>query len=374
MKTIADRFVLLALLAVVALMGCGKDEKEPLTIPGSYDGAAFAANTATQAAVRNQLEQLVTEIKKGRVSGVTLDFTTLHDLFVTGAPSLYSISTPYYRSQIDGVGNWLDELAKASGGAYTPGAPAGGQGGVYGSYLFDENGLELEQMVEKGLFGAALYNHALALTQDGLTPAEVDQMASVFGAPPSFPNTNNAASTATPDKFLAGYAARRDKNDGSGLYTTIRDNFIKLQAAVKAGDDYKEEQEEALEAILENWEKANAATIINYCHSVISALSATNPTDSQKAGALHSCSEAVGFIQGWRTLSRKTITDAEIDEVLTLLNAPQGGTPTLYKFATDPVNELPKLTEAIDKLKGIYGFSTQEIEDFRKNWVAEQGR
>jgi hypothetical protein len=374
MKTIADRFVLCAILAVVTLMGCGKDEKEPLAIPASYDGAAFAANTGTQTAVRSQLEQLVAEIKKGRTSGVVLDFTTLHDLFVIGNPSLYAITTPYYRSQIDGAGSWLDELAKASGGAYTPGAPAGGQGGVYGSYLFDENGLELEQMVEKGLFGAALYNHALALTQDGITLAEVDQMASVFGAPPSFPNTNNAASTPTPDKFLAGYAARRDKNDGNGLYTAIRDNFIKLQAAVKAGDNYKQEQEEALAAILENWEKANAATIINYCHSVISALSATNPTDGQKSGALHSCSEAVGFINGWRTIAQKTITDAEIDEILTLFNAPLLETPALYKFATDPVNELPKLTQAIDKLKAIYGFSTQDIEDFRKNWVAEQGR
>jgi hypothetical protein len=51
------------------------------------------------------------------------------------------------------------------------------------------------------------------------------------------------------------------------------------------------------------------------------------------------------------------MTDAQIDELLVLLNAPHNGTPTSYKFVMDFSNEYPK-----------------EIEDFKKNWVAEQGR
>jgi predicted house-cleaning noncanonical NTP pyrophosphatase (MazG superfamily) len=48
--------------------------------------------------------------------------------------------------------------------------------------------------------------------------------------------------------------------------------------------------------------------------------------------------------------------------------------PTSYKFATDSVNELSKLSTVISKLKTKYNFSDQEVEEFRNNWVAVQGR
>lgn len=354
---------------------CGEKEKAPLSIPSAYDGTSFSANTATQDAVRSQLEALVTEIKKGRVAGATLDYATLSGLYTAGNPSLKSITTPYYAGRLDGTGNWFDELAKASGGTYTLGTPTG-QGGTFGGYLFDENGLEYEQLVEKGLFGAALYNHAVSLMEGTMTVATADQLVRIFGAHPDFPNTPTAANAANPDKFMANYAARRDKNDGTGLYSQMKNAFIKLQVALKAGDDYNQERDEALVALRETWEKVNAGTMINYCHSVISTLSATNPSDAQKASALHAYGECVGFMHGWRTISQdnKQITDAEIDEILVLFNAPYNGTPTSYKFAADPVNELPKLTQVISKLKAKYGFSAQEVEDFRNNWVAVQGR
>ncbi|MCW5923688.1 MAG: DUF4856 domain-containing protein [Saprospiraceae bacterium] len=367
--------ILIACLVAFAFTSCKKDEKAPLDIPTTYDAASFAANTATEDAVRNQLDALVNEAKKGRTPGTVLNYATLSQLYSTGSPSLKSITTTYYAGRLDGAGNWLDEMAKASGLGYTPGTPVG-QGGTFGGYLFDENGLEIEQLVEKGLFGAALYHHAVNLMQGTMTPASADQLVRIFGSHPDFPNTPTASKAANPDKFMANYAARRDKNDGSGLYFQMKNAFIKLQAALKAGDEYNQERDEALATIRETWEKVNAATIINYCHSVISTMSSTNPTDAQKASALHAYGECVGFIHGWRTIpqSHKKLTDAEIDEILVLLNAPYNGTPTSYKFATDPLTELPKLTQVIGKLKAKFGFSDQEIEDFKKNWVAEQGR
>jgi len=360
---------------VLFLVACNDKEKASLDIPSAYDGTSFSANVAAQDAVRSQLEALVAEAKKGRSAGVVLDYSTLSQLFNAGSPSLNTITTSYYADRLDGTDNWLDEMAKASGTSYTPGVPTG-QGGTFGGYLFDENGLEYEQLVDKGLFGAALYNHAVSLMKGSMTPATSDQLLRIFGAHPDFPNTPTAANAANPDKFMANYAARRDKNDGTGLYFQMKNAFIKLQAALKAGNDYNQERDEALLALRQTWEKVNAGTMINYCHSVISTLSATNPTDAQKAGALHAYSECVGFIHGWRTIPQdyKIITDAEIDELLVLFNAPYNATPTSYKFATDPINELPKLTQVISKLKAKYGFSDQEVEDFRNNWVAVQGR
>ena len=175
---------------------------------------------------------------------------------------------------------------------------------------------------------------------------------------------------------MAVYAARRDKNDGNGFYTQLKNNFIRLQAVAKAGADYKKEQDEAVADIKLTWEKVNAATVINYCHAVIANMSKTNPAEADKANSLHAYGECVGFIHGWRTIpqTQKKITDAQIDEILTLLNAPATGPPTSYLFITDPVNQLPKLTQVINKLKTVYGFTDAQIEDFRKNWLNEQAR
>ncbi len=365
---------LVVLTALAIFSSCNK-ENTRLTIPTNYDGSAFTANTATETQLRTALTNLSNEMKKGRSPGVTVDFNALTQLFQAGTPSLASTTTDYYKNRIAGSGAWLEELSKASGGIYSPGPPQG-QGGVFVSNLFDENGLELEQLVEKGLFGAALFHHAATLLQGTPTPAVADQVLCIFGAHPDFPNTDNAANAANPDKFLAAYAARRDKNDGTGLYTTMKNALLKFQAATKAGADFQTEQLEAATDIRQTWEKINFATVINYCHAAISKLSATNPTDADKASALHAYAEAVGFVHGWRALptASRIITDDQIDELLLLLNAPHNAVPSAYLFATDPVNELPKLTQVIEKLKTIYGFTDQEIVDFKENWVAKQGR
>ncbi|GAB4420001.1 MAG: hypothetical protein OHK0039_33060 [Bacteroidia bacterium] len=363
------------LLLVLILFAACKREKLPLDLPDAYDASTFAASTTTEAAVRTALANLTREMQLGRTAGTTVALTSLSDLYAAGSPSLASITTTYYRGRIEGAEGWLANIALASGGTYTPGEPQG-NGGVYGGYLLDENGLELEQLVEKGLFSAAMYHHAVSLMQGTITRETADRLVSIFGAHPDFPNTTTAANAANPDRFMAQYGARRDKNDGTGLYSQMEAAFIQLQAAIEAGEEYDEERDEALETLRSTWEKICFATVINYCHTAISKLSATNPTDADKASAIHAYGEAVGFTHGWRTLPQgyRTITDSQIDALLVLLNAPYDGTPTSYKFLTDPVNELPKLVQVIDDVQVIYGFTDQEVEDFRENWVSKQGR
>lgn len=364
---------IILLMSLFSFIACEEESvKEPLELPATYDSPAFTSNAATELAVTSQLIDLTNEMKKGRVTGAKVDGANLTNLYTTGSPSLRSVSNTYYVAKVEA---WIPELSKASGNTYKPGTPSG-DGGAWNSYLFDENGLELEQMIEKGSFGAVLYKHATDLLNGSLTPATVDKVIAILGTNPSFPSSNDATKHANPDKNFAVYAARRDKNDGAGFYSTLKNAFIALKAALEAGDKYKEEQNEAIGTIKNTWEKINAATAIFYCHSVTSTLSATNPTEAQQAGALHSYGEAVGFIHGWRNLPQtdKIITDAQIDEILTLFNAPASGIPTSYLFVTDPVNQLPKLQQVITKLKSIYQFSDQQIEDFKKNWVSEQKR
>lgn len=365
------------LAGLVLCTGCidnEDDDKIPsLSIPTTYDSSAFNANSGTQRAVLGQLKAVVDEVKKGRTKNELLA-STLRSLYNAGNPNLPAVGTSYYHSWL--INEWFTEIAKASGGDYTPGIPTG-EGGVYGTgtsaYLFDENGLEIEQLIEKGMFGSVIYKHVDDLLKGTVSSATADQVLAVIGGNPTFPNTTSAKSP-RPDGFVSGYVARRDKNDGKGFYSQLKSHLLKLQAAEKAGSNYLRERQEAIAGIRITLEKANAATIINYCHSVTSLMSNTNPTDNQKASALHALGESIGFAHGYKTIANKKITDAQIDEILVLLNAPANGTPTCYKFVTEPETELVKLQTVISKLKGIYEFSDQDINDFKTNWITSQNR
>jgi hypothetical protein len=372
------RIFLLLILASLLMVACKKEEDmedetpTPLEIPSSYDGSAFAANAATELAVTGQLSTLTAAIKEGRDAANPVSASNLSSLYSAGSPSVSDVSTNYYQSLVEG---WFTQIQSASGNTYDVANAPSGDGGVLGGYLLEENGLELEQTVGKGLFGAALYNHAVTLMSGEITEATSDRLVAIFGANPSFPNSNNGDKHSNPDAFMATYAARRDPNDGTGYYTTLRDAFIKLQAAAKAGDEYTAERDEALATIQENWEKANAATAINYLYAAISKLNG-NPDDETIGSALHSYSEGVGFLHGWKTIDQnyRIITDAQINQILTLINAPAGEEPTSYLLFTDSFNQLPKLEQAISQLQDIYGFTNAQLESFKFNYVNQQDR
>ncbi len=368
--------VLITVLFLVS--ACKKNDERPaLQVAAAYNDSNYATQASTQINVVTQLINITNEVKKGRVNGVVINKTTLDNLFNAGNPSLSSLIMPYYKSKLEGTNNWFDEIAKASGGTYTPSNNIQGQGGTFGGYLFDENGAEMEQMIEKGMFGAVLYKHATELLSGNITEETPHKLVAIFGGTPAFSNSGSNNITADKrDLAMANYASRRDKNDGKGFYTQFKNQILKLQSAIKAGNDYNQERNEAIAEIKLIWEKVNKATIINYCFAVMSTMSKTTTTDAEKASALHAYNECVGFLHGWRTIAQdqKRITDAQIDEILVLLNAPYNVVPTSYKFITDPANELPKLQQIINKLQQIYGFTTQDLEDFKKNWVAEQNR
>jgi hypothetical protein len=366
---------LMACLAALLLVACKNEgeDPEPLVIPDRYDGSAFATNAATEIDVVDRLGDLASEMQAGRDAANTVNAAGLQLAYDLNTPSLSSLTTSYYRRLVEA---WFLEIEAASGQAYDLDNAPAGDGGVLGGYLFKAQALELEQMVEKGLFGAALYQHAVSLMQGTLTAATPDQLIAIFGAHPDFANSDNSDLHAHPDRAMANYAARRDPADGTGFYTTLRDAFIQLQAAIQAGEAYQVERDEALATIQQTWEQANAATVINYLYATVTKLSVTDPSDAQVGSAMHSYSEAVGFLHGWKGIDAnyRRITDADIDALLILLNAPADAQPTSYLLFTDSFNQLPQLTQAIEQLQDIYGFSDAQLESFKFNYVSQQER
>ncbi len=364
--------------AILLLSSCDIFPPEPLKLPTSYDSTSFTTNASAELRLKSTFVALVDSAKAGRTQGRKVSAQTLQSLYTSGSPSLSDITSTWYRPR---VATYFTELANASGGVYDPTrTPAqNGQGGVYGigsgAYLFDENGLEMEQVIEKGLFGSALYNQALTLLTGDVSLANVDKVLAIYGANPAFRNSDNATKHGSVrDFFSSAYAARRCDNTQNGFYRRIQTDFIKLQAAVKAGSRYNAERTAAIDSLLLNWERSNGATVINYCIAVTSTMSKTTTTLDDRARALHAYGECVGFLTGWRTILRKRITDAQIERLASLLKAPIDGTPTSYQFITDPANALPALQTVISELRSIYGFSDAQMEIFKRNLVNEQMR
>ncbi|MFN4082522.1 MAG: hypothetical protein ACK4K9_02720 [Bacteroidia bacterium] len=359
-------------IILMAITACKKieDKKDEDNQPLVYDSVNFNNNIQPFLELSQSFNAIVNEVKKGRTSAEVSE-TALINAYITGTPTLQSITTSFYNNMLMGSSGWFSIAAKSSGSTFHPDTP--GSKGSFGGYMFDENGFEPEQMIEKGMFGSTLTNKALELLRNNPTLAQVDQALFLFGSNPSFKNSGNTTKHGSnADRYLANYIARRDRNNGNGYYSKFKKNFIKLQEAVKAGKT--SERDEAVAAIAEIAEKANAATIINYCYASISNLSQTNLTDAQKAATIHAIGECHGFTLGWKTVNGKKITDAQIDEIMNLLNAPVtgGGKPLL--FITDRLNQIVKLQMVISNLQNIYGFRNVDLEEFKNNWVAVQDR
>lgn len=375
MKNTMKRIVVFASLALF-MISCSEEspveQLPPLTVPQTYDTAGFAAASKQPLLWRASLVNLTNEIKKGRTKGTKLDLAQLNLLF--NENGFAATSTSYYRTILE---TYMQEIVYASGTEYDPfkTPEQNGQGGVLGAYLFDEKGIEPEQLIEKGLFGAALYHYAVTQYLTGtITKEKLHQALVLFGADPSFPNTNTAANTQKPDIHGALYAARRDNNDGNGFYRSIQKNFRIAQAALAAGTKYSADLQNAIKAIRENWEKALLATVVNYSYATVDGLKKTNPTPAEIGAALHAYSEGVGFIHGLKTIPNKIITDAQIDEILTLMLAKDPQNVTSYLFVTEPATYLKNFDDIRNKIKTIYGFSDADMEAFKKNWISEQKR
>lgn len=375
MNVIKKSLMCVGILVCAISISC-KKEKKPLTIPSTYESTNYDSNVTDEKGLITQLKNLSSYMKTGNNVSVKLNVDTLKALFADkGTPSLKSATIPSFSTSIEN--DWFPTIVNCSQNAYdvANGATAT-NGGVYGGRLLDKRGLETLQYVEKGLFTTALYNQLTTLTKGAMTEATVDKMICVFGAHPTFPNTTNAANTSNPDLFIASYTARRDKNDGTGFYTQLKQQFITLKAAIAAGEAYNEEKNAAISKIKLLIEKAIMATVINYSYAAIPKFTSATPTVADNAGGIHDISECAGFVLGFKSIPQtdRKISDSEIDAILGFLNAPAGAESTMYKFVSDPVTESAKITSAIAKIKSIYQFTDSEMIDFKTNWVAAQNR
>jgi hypothetical protein len=370
------------------VISCTTDkEATPVTpVSTSYDSTSFKANTTKEAALKTDFTNFINKVKKARISSYKLTENNLNSLFTS---RLQIATTSYYNAQID---IYIPEIAKASGNLYDYGKDTLTNGGVFGigssAYLFDEKGLEIEQLLDKGLFAACLYNQALPFFKsNNLTSSDVDKLLSLYGAYPTFPNTPTASKTPNPDVFFANYAARRsDINDENSIYIQIKKSFINLKNLTINPSANSSAIENEKTAIRRNMEKVLAGTIINYIYAIEKNLNlykdnaADNtkslPTISQTAAAMHAYGECVGFVWGLKNIdpTYKTISESDITYILNELRTASFNSHSAYLIDKLYADGLNRVGNVKSKLKSIYSFSDADMESLKNNWVSTQAR
>ncbi|MFK7831816.1 MAG: hypothetical protein AB8B52_00945 [Winogradskyella sp.] len=365
-----SKLVLSLFMAGALFTSCNDDDENTpttptLNIPTGYISVDFDANVTAENTVINELSAVTTAVNdaESNAQSVTVDP-------IAYPTTLSAVTLPNYRTLVT---EWLVQLvnsANSADGFQNPGfdnMPAMGQeGGLLGSRLLDEYGLELEQMIEKGSFGAALYNHALTVINGDLTDSvAIDKLVEIHGADITFnPSETTAAAT---------YSRRRSNlTEQTGFFFDIKANLITAKAAIEAGNSFDAVRDEALADYLRNWEMSNFATVIYYCNATKDQLSAAfdlpdgPDKDAALGNAMHAYAEGVAFAHGFKGLPNKMITDAEIDSILGNFLAVEGQNPGSHRFLNE-VSLFSNLDAVIADLKNIYGFTDAEVTSFYVN-------
>lgn len=361
-------------VALALAVGCGDEETTGTceVEPGdTWNAPDWETNTQTARALRAQLDALAVELMRAAEEGTeeVEGVDTLAALYAAGDPSIQSITTEYYDAVMESAFAEFVELIAAGPqdlvddeGAWAPGEA----GGIFGSSArgINEGGLEIRQLVDKGLFGgAALYNYGLSLTEGEITPATVEALAALWGA-----NADLDAEGEITDSAVYSYRM--------GYFARIRAALVAAHAYA-ADEGCGAERDEAVVEFFRAWEEALLARFVFYTNSGASAISSA-AGDDEIASGLHAIAEGVGLALGFRSLPNpaqgplangaRLLSDSAIDEIMDVL----GVVPHDLGASTlgDLVTHRDMLTPAVLEIEAItaeaLGLELEEVEAWRR--------
>ena len=279
----------------------------PTTYNFTDDSGNSTVSYSGQTDRLNQLSEIVTKMKTGTTT--TVDAQELKDMFANvndnGNGNFSFSSSKQLKNKCFDLDQtmfegWMDDLAAASVDNAT--TAADGQAGTLTSgtdtYLFDANGVEHVQLIEKGLMGAVFMYQALNVyfgddkmnvdNSSAVDPGagkhyttmehHFDEAFGYFGVETNFPAT-------VPDRFWGKYC---DKQDAIlNCNTDMMNQFLKGRAALSA--NVLADRDAAIQAIRTEWEQISAYQAMAYLDAAIGYFG------SDDAKFLHALSEAYAF-------------------------------------------------------------------------------
>jgi hypothetical protein len=360
-----QRLFLLLLVALFAGCSGAPNNTCRLSTLNAYPSDGFETNTEAERRLLSQLAQFGSVSRESEVdAGVRSERARFDGLLNEGSPSVRALTAPGFLPVLDEA---LDGFVAAQGRLFVPAEPPVAPGGIYGagasSWIFSERGVDLRQVIDKGLYSALLFNEAVKRIPQATTAASVDQLLALYGAAPTFPQADSGP---VKDEWAAKYAKRRNPPGMTGVYTRLRDAFIQAKAAA-ASPQCAAERETALVTIANEWEQALASTAIFYVYSAGKKLQDPAATVATKASALHDVGEGAGFLMGLLAVdsSQRRITDAQLQSALTSMRVPSVSTATVHRLLTDVPADVDGLLKAASTLQAAYGFTAGDISVFQ---------
>lgn len=334
------KILFMSALVSISFSSCEKDDSDndSYSIPTTYnfDNASYSGQTSRL----NMLEEMTVYMKTANTAGVSVEASKLkamyaNDGFTWTSAALASNQPTKQLKSKTATGqdvffeNWMDKMELASqstteGSNGTAGVVSSSDGAK--KYLFDENGFEPTQLIEKGLMGAVFYYQGTSVylsdeklevendvNEEGKDYTAMqhhwDESFGYFGAPVELSSSN------IDDLSLRFYAKYIKKAHAGGLGTVdalMQDGFAKGRAAIN-NKDY-ETRDEAVVTIRDEWEMVVATTGLHYINEAIN-----NYADD--AIRNHQLSEAYAFIWSLKFNAAKRITDSQVDAVLAKLGS-----------------------------------------------------
>lgn len=255
----------------------------------------------------SQLEEMVVYMKTGTTT--MLSAQAIKDMFSNengnGNGNFSFTSTKQLKDKCFTIDQslfetFMDDIAIASNDFAT--TAANGQAGTLSSgtntYLFDANGIEHVQVIEKGLMGAVFLNQALnnyfspsEINVDNTTAVDAangkyytlmehhfDEAFGYFGVSVDFPTT-------IPSSFWGKYCDAQNNMINSNA--DMMDNFLKGRAGIS--NNTMSERDAAIQAIRTEWEDISAYQAMTYLDDAVGYFGNDN------AKFLHVLSEAYAF-------------------------------------------------------------------------------
>lgn len=290
---------------------CLYDKEPAYTVPSTYSFTDASGNSTVsysgQTERLDQLSEMVVLMKTG--TGTVLDAQVLKDMFANvggnGNGNFSFTSTKQLKDKCFSLDQtmfevWMDEIATAS--VSHASVASNGQAGTLTSgtstYLFDENGMEHVQLIEKGLMGAVFMYQSLnvyfgdaKMNVDNTTAVNAgagqyytamehhwDEAFGYFGVDINFP-------TVPATRFWGKYC--NSQNAALNSNTDMMSNFLKGRAAI--GGNVISDRDAAIAAIRKEWEEISAYQAIQYLSDAIGYFG------NDEAKFLHALSEAYAF-------------------------------------------------------------------------------
>jgi hypothetical protein len=366
--------LMLALGSLSILASCRKKEtKEPETSPTENPAPSYTVPTTynfgtnmsfkTSAQRIEMLAEIIDYIETTHNATVNISISA------SALKNMYSnIGNPFSKADLNTSGNSLkektsnafgmlsqidavfDEVAAASQGTVNGSDGVAGKVvnhvGTQSAYLLDKNGFEYREVVEKNGMAAIFYSEATTILKNigsydnsTITNGEGTAMEHAwdiafgyFGVPVNFPANISDV------EFWGEYCNETDAAIGTNV--TMMNAWLRGRAAI-SNRDYAE-RDAARNIIVATWEKICATQFIIY-------MKECKLRFANNAKRNHNLSEGIGFIHTLKYNPAKTISDADIEEVLGYMGT------NFYQITLENINS------AIDKVAKVFNLDTNKL-------------